>query len=313
MNETKKIIVLGSSGFLGSNLCSYFSQNEKYEIIRCDKKEVNVLKENEVDEYIKCVKPDIIIHSCGIVGSSEMNKDMDENDIFHNNLIINNNILSCCKKYNISKLITFSTYRLFTDMIQDNYNETHIHSFYNIENNIGYLFSKKVLDLQIRLFNKSNFNTKVICFILPNVYGEYDKFETNGRIVSAFIKKIHLAKKNKTDLILNTNSENKVNLLYAKDVYNILKMSLEENIEGNILLFNKAGIITLKQLSEYLKTQLEFSQNILFTKEEPVHSSIMNPDTSTFETLFKNYSFYNVEDSLKETVQYFVMTSTGIL
>jgi nucleoside-diphosphate-sugar epimerase len=73
-----------------------------------------------------------------------MNKNMDENDIFLNNLVMNNNILKCCKKYNISKLITFSTYRLFTDIIHDNYNETHIHSSYNIENNAGYLFSKKV-------------------------------------------------------------------------------------------------------------------------------------------------------------------------
>jgi nucleoside-diphosphate-sugar epimerase len=80
------------------------------------------------------------------------------------------NVLNCCKKYNVSKLIHFSTYRAFGNDICEKYNESNFHSCYNISNNKGYLFSKKVLDLQIQLF-KQNSSTEIICLILPNIFG----------------------------------------------------------------------------------------------------------------------------------------------
>lgn len=313
----KKIIILGSSGFLGTNLYFYFTKNTEHFIFSCEKKNVNILKEKELNDYIESIQPDIIINCCGVVGSSEMNKHIEEDDIFHNNIVLNMNILNCCKKYNISSLITFSTYRLFGDSITEKYNENDVHTHYNITNNAGYLLSKKVLDLQINLFKKKN-STNVICFILPNIFGNYDTFVPNGRIVSALISKIHSAKQENTDLYLDTNSNNKVNLIYTEDVFNIINEYIHsnediiKNTKGNILVFNKNGTFTLKQLAEHIKSQIQFNKEIIFSKNEKVNNSIINPDISLFESVFKNYEFSNIEQTLKETIQHFYISKTGI-
>ena len=310
----QKILILGSSGFLGANLYFYFTKNTIHTIFSCNKKEVNILNEQELSSYIESIHPDIIINCCGIIGSSEMNKQIEEDEIFHNNIILNMNILNCCKKYKILSLITFSTYRLFGDNIHEKYNETNIHSHYDIKNNAGYLFSKKVLDLQLKLFKKNNNSTKIICFILPNIFGNYDTFMPNGRIVSALISKIHSAKQQNVDLYLDTNSNNKVNLIYAEDIFNIINkyINLNEdtdtdakNIKENIIVFNKSGIVTLKQLTEHLKFQLQFTNKIVFSKEETCNDSIMKPDTQLFESIFKNYLFCDIAQSLKETIEHF--------
>lgn len=313
----KKIVILGSSGFLGTNLHFYFTKETIHFIFYCEKKNVNILNEKELNDYIESINPDIIINCCGVIGSSEMNKHIEEDTIFHNNIILNMNILNCCKKYNIPSLITFSTYRLFGDNITEKYNENDVHSDYNITHNAGYLLSKKILDLQIQLFKKKNV-TSVVCFILPNIFGNYDTFVPNGRIVSALISKIHSAKQQNTDLYLDTNSNNKVNLIYAEDVFNIINEyidSTEDTIKNTkeiILVFNKNGIVTLKQLAEYIKLHIQFNKEIIFSKNEKVNDSIMNPDISLFESVFKNYVFYDIKEKLKETIDHFYISNTGI-
>lgn len=312
----KKIIILGRSGFLGSNLYFYFTKYTTHFIFSCEKKNVNILKEKELNDYIESIQPDIIINCCGLIGSSEINKYAEEYDIFHNNIILNMNIFNCCKKYNIPTLITFSTYRLFGDNITEKYNETDIHSNYNIKNNAGYLLSKKVLDLQIQLL-KTNNSSNIICFILPNIFGNYDTFIPNGKIVSALITKVFCAKQQNIDLYLDTNSNNKVNLIYAEDVFNIINQYIHlndnpiKNTKINILVFNKSGTVTLKQLAEYIKSHIQFNNEIIFSKNEKVNDSIMNPDISLFESIFKNYKFYDIEQTLKETIDHYI-SKTGI-
>lgn len=72
--DDQKILILGSSGFLGSNLYFYFTKNTTHIIFYCTKKNVNILKEHELSDYIESIGPNIIVNCCGIVGSSEMNK-----------------------------------------------------------------------------------------------------------------------------------------------------------------------------------------------------------------------------------------------
>ena len=291
-----RIVIFGSTGFLGSNLKLFFIKNGFEKFIFCDS--INILQEKELNEYIEKIIPDIIINCCGIVGSSEMNKTLDEDEMFNKNFILNMNILNCCKKNNIKRLITFSSYRMFGENINAFYNEEDIHSIYKIDNNAGYLLSKKMLDIQMQLFKKKH-ATQIVCLILPNVFGCFDKFEINGRILPALITKIENAKKKNEDLYLNTNANNTVNLIYVEDVFNIVNQCLTNDVSGNIIIFNRNGTYKLKEISEKLKIILEYKKNIFFSEEIENCSNIINPDISKFDTFFKNYIFHDIENSLE--------------
>ena len=116
------------------------------------------------------------------------------------------NILDCCEKYKVQKIIFLSTYRIFGENIHEKYNETNIHSNYDMNTNSGYLLSKKMMHLQLDLFFKHNPNTKYVCLLLPNIFGKHDSFITNGRIVPAIIRKMEDAKRKNMDLIINSNA-----------------------------------------------------------------------------------------------------------
>lgn len=292
-----KIVILGSTGFLGSNLKFFFIKNDiDGDFFFCDS--INILRENELNEYIEKTNPDIIINCCGIVGSSEMNKNLDEDEMFNKNFILNMNILNCCKKYNIKRLITFSSYRMFGENINDFYNEEDIHSIYKINHNAGYLLSKKLLDIQIQLFKKKHI-TEIVCLILPNVFGCFDNFDINGRILPALITKIEKAKNKNEDLYLNTNANNTMNLIYVEDVFNIVNSCLTNDVSGNIIIFNKNGTYKLKEITEKLKGIFDYKKNIIFSEETETRSNIMNPDISKFNYFFENYKFHDIENALE--------------
>lgn len=58
----KKVLLLGGSGFIGRNIVEYFSGSNEYEITAPTSKELNIIDEEAVTEYLKRQYFDIILH-----------------------------------------------------------------------------------------------------------------------------------------------------------------------------------------------------------------------------------------------------------
>jgi len=301
-----KILILGSNGFFGKNFKDLL-QNKNYELCYIERKDIDISDKDKLNNLFSIFKPSVVIHCCGIIGSSEYNKNRDQFEIFIDNLRLNTNILECCKLYKIKKVILFSTYRLFSNDIKSNYNENDFN--FNIElvdNNIGYLLSKRIMNDQIKLLNKTN-NINIITLILPNIFGIYDNFSIDSRIVPSIITKMNIADQNKTNLCINSHESTQINIIYINDIINITSKCIQdENITGNIIIFNTNNILTLKELCHHIKNLTNFKNNILFNSEcEYKETNLMNPDISKFNSYFKNFVFTDLTTSLENTIEYF--------
>lgn len=69
----KKILILGAKGFLGKNLAEYFSSKEHYETIALSRSEVDFSDAEKLEEKVKNISPDFIIHSAVSLNSFENN------------------------------------------------------------------------------------------------------------------------------------------------------------------------------------------------------------------------------------------------
>jgi nucleoside-diphosphate-sugar epimerase len=299
----KKILILASTSFIGRNIKKYFEK--KYNMIWCiDRKDVDFKNETLLKKAIREIDPEVVINCCGIVGSSLKNKTYNDYDILNENIILNTNILNSCKNLNIKKIIFFSSYRLFGDNIRDNYDETDIQtSTFNY--NIGYLMSKKVLDTQIKLFMNA-YKIDIVCLLLTNIYGCFDDFSINGRIVPSMIANIKKNIENETDMLVNSSKDTFVNLIFVDDISKIVEISiLKENIKGNVIVFNKNGTITLGDLTNKISKLLNYKKQILFKEDiKLMESSIMKPNLSIFNEFYKNFQFTELEIGLQTTIDF---------
>jgi nucleoside-diphosphate-sugar epimerase len=310
-----KILILGSNGFFGKNLKKSL-RNDIYEYFYLERKYIDILNKEQLQQLFISFNPNIVINCCGMIGSSKSNTELFQYDILNTNLQLNINILNCCKENDVKKIILFSSYRIFPVDIPNIDNEDSL--FKNIdfninENNSGYLLSKKIMNLQIELLKKIS-NINVICLILPNIFGSYDDFSINGRIVSSIIYKIYLANNNDCDVHINSNEQIEVNLIYINDIIRLIdKCIQDEHIIGNIIILNKNNTIRLYELCSIIKNIMGFKKNIYFNNNEPyIENNIMNVSLHQFHTYFPTFQFTELFSSLKETISYFYSINSNV-
>lgn len=71
----KKMLITGSSGFLGSKVVAYYA--DKYEILAPSHREMDITNEDSVTRYFMETKPDVVIHCAAVsdVGTCEREKE----------------------------------------------------------------------------------------------------------------------------------------------------------------------------------------------------------------------------------------------
>ena len=302
-----KILILATTSFIGINIKKYLEK--KYNVFSLYRQLVDFKDHNLLEEKIKHINPNIVINCCGIVGSSIKNDKLNDFDLLNENIILNINILNACKNLDIKQLIMFSSYRLFGDDIHENYNENDI-QISSIKYNKGYLTAKKVLDTQIELFMKE-YKINIVCLIMTNIFGCYDDFSINSRIVPSMISNIKNHINENTDMIISFNKNILVNLVFVEDISRIIELCiLSENVQGNILIFNKEGTITLENLTIEISKILNYQNKIKFMNDIPIHNNIMKPNLSKFYTLFENFQFTDFKTSLQTTIDFINLTKS---
>ena len=161
--KNSKILILGSNGFIGSQLLRYL--NDSYEV-----KSAGVATEHE--ELEKLIgESDIIIHTIGVTRSH------DENDFFRINVDFSLQLYTILKKYENKKIIYFSSIH---------YHRNDIYGFTKRYNE--YLFSKKEF-----IYKNQTFIIRT-----PGIFGPGAK-PNNVSVVSTFCYN----KVNKFESIIN--------------------------------------------------------------------------------------------------------------
>jgi dTDP-4-dehydrorhamnose reductase len=117
----KKILILGSNGFLGSNLVHYFSQHGDYQVFSTSQRSSvdpvlknfhkgSLLDENFVDNLFSIIKPDLVVNTVSLVNVDQC----EEQPALAHNITVQTaeNIAQVSNRYR-SHLIYISTDHLF--------------------------------------------------------------------------------------------------------------------------------------------------------------------------------------------------------
>ena len=222
-----KILLTGSSGFIGFELLKDLSKNHKV-FITLRKKNKNQLKNKNIVEIyfnnyetlnkkLKKVRIDTVIHcATHYVKYHNFNdlKKLSESNILFGNIILEN-----LDKMNVKKFINFST-------VWENYNGEK-ENYFNL-----YAAYKQSFNSLIGFYKKIYKKTKFFSLIISDTFGEFDKRKKIINVLKTNYKK------NKTTNILSKNLF--LNLLNVSDINNATKLILKKNIKpGAYVLKNK--------------------------------------------------------------------------
>jgi GDP-L-fucose synthase len=297
-----KILVTGADGLVGSSIRDISIDYKEDEFIFCSRKDLNLLNQEETNEFIANIKPDSIIHTAARVGGIGKNISSPAQQ-FTENIYINTNVIHSAYLNGVKKLIAFSSVCAFPNSLTV-LSEDKMHDGIPHDAHRSYAYSKRMVDIQIESYNKQyglNF-----CSVIPgNIFGEKDNYDlSNGHVIPSLIHKFFLAKKNNEPVIVWGNGEPYREFIYSKDISKLcLELIKKEKLPPRIIMSGESEM-QIKQIVEMISDIYQY-KNIIWDVEKPNGQLRRPSDRTVFKSYFSDFKFQNMFTSLKNSIEWF--------
>lgn len=177
---------------VGRNILEHPKARE-HEIIAPSRKELDLLNFNQVVEVLDVVKPDLIIHTAGLVGGIIANK----NNMFNfmmDNITMGLNVVRAAKSQGVPKMINLGSTCMYPREAQQPMKESYLFTGPLEPTNEGYAIAKNAVQraCQYASLEKGvSYKTYIPC----NLFGRWDHYDPeNSHLLPAIIRKVHEAK-----------------------------------------------------------------------------------------------------------------------
>lgn len=278
MLKKKRIIILGSKGFIGSSIFKYLKK-KNYKILGISRREIDFIEENSSKKLEKIIKKNDIIVNAIAVAPCKTYQDLNKN------LKIIQNIQQGLSKFRLLKYYNISSDAVYPDT-KNKINEklkidpSSIHG-------LMHLNREKIIDLT------SNCN---VLHIRPTlVYGFGDTH--NGYGPNLFFENI---KKNKTIKIFG-NGEEIRDHIFIKDLTHLFEKILNKNCSG-VLNFVTGNGITFMQIAKELQKKYKKVKIIKIPRKQKKmpHDGYRVFNNVKIKKLLPNFNFTNLSKSLDD-------------
>ena len=306
----QKILITGSSGFIGKKLVTLLQK--KHNLFLIDKDytfinkskffKINLLDIEKLENFFKKNKIDIIIHLASEIFDNDKN-------VYNFNLTTSKNLIHMAEKYNIKNFIFTSTFSIYEKNYKKTINENEILSAKNFYGKSKYTIEQKLKKSKIKNFT---------ILRVPIVVGKSRSHRMG--ILFELIK-------NNLPLILINNGNHKIHFISVEELVIIIEKCLKlkqrnlfnvgakyintfrENIEyilkktksnSKIISVNYyIGSFLLNTLIFFKLIDINFYHKALLTKNIVLNTDKVNKKlklkfkNSTKEILLDTYNYYN--------------------
>lgn len=290
-----KLLVTGSNGLVGSEIKADFKVGREYDL----------RDPKESDRLFNDFKPSKVIHCAGkVAGIGGNMRSMGE--YFYDNLMINTNIIESCRRFNIQKLLVFSSTCVFPDDVEYPLTEGKIHLGPPHSTNYGYAYAKRMADIQISAYN-NQYGLKYFSVIPCNMYGPNDNynFETS-HVIPSLIHKVYQSKLSNTDVSVWGSGKSLREFIYSKDVANISSYLIDNYDDIKPIILSNSMEYSIEEIITTICDIMKFQNNIVYDKSKPEGQFRKPSDNSYLKSIIGDYKFTTLKDGLEETIEYFI-------
>jgi GDP-L-fucose synthase len=293
--KTQKILVTGAKGLAGSEI--------KGDVLIG--KEFDLRDPYQSDKMIDLHRPTHVIHCAAKVGGIIGNMTA-MGEYFYNNVMMNTNIIESCRKYDVDKLMVFSSTCVFPDNVEYPLTEDKIHLGPPHESMYGYGYAKRAAEVQVRAYNEQ-YGLNYFCVIPCNMYGpnDYYNFE-KSHVIPSLIHKAYLAKINNTDLTVWGSGKTLREFVFSKDVAAISEILINNYDGRKSIILSTGEEICIEEIITIICDTIKFKNRIVFDKSKPDGQFRKPSDNSYLKSIIGDYKFKNIREGLEETIEYFI-------
>lgn len=304
--KKKKILITGSSGFLGRHVVNNLLEKRK---VPKENLFLPTMKELDLRKWDDCQKAvvgqDIVIHLAAKVGGIGFNQEK-PGELFYDNLIMGTQLMEAARQANVKKFVAIGTVCAYPKHAPVPFREEDLWNGYPEETNAPYGLAKKMLLVQSQAYRQQyGFNS---IFLLPlNLYGPGDNFNPeSSHVIAALIRKVYEAKKGDKKYIEVWGTGNVTRgFLYVKDAAEGILLAAENYDKSEPVNLGSDLEISIKDLAELICKSMDFKGEIKWNTTKPDGQPRRSINISRAKKEFNFEAKKNFEDGLKKTIQWY--------
>lgn len=269
MEKTDKIYVAGHRGLVGSAIVRNLQAKGYTNIIGRTHKELDLTNQAMVREFFEAEKPDVVVLAAAKVGGINANNTTPA-DFAYENLQIQCNVIDCCHKYHVKKLLFLGSTCIYPKMAPQPIPEDALLTGPLEETNEAYAIAK-ISGLEMCKFYKRQYGDNFISCMPTNLYGPHDNYDLQGsHVMPAMIRKFHEAKVSGAPRVELWGTGTPLReFLYVDDMADACVFLLENYDGEQHVNIGTGKEVTIKELAETVKKVVGFEGEIVWNKDMP--------------------------------------------
>ncbi|MDI4650328.1 GDP-L-fucose synthase [Cohnella hashimotonis] len=269
MNTDSKIYVAGHAGMVGSAVVRNLESRGYSNIVTRTSKELNLVRQEEVEAFFECEKPEYVILAAAKVGGILANKTYPA-EFIYNNLMIEANVIHSAYANKVEKLLFLGSSCIYPKMAAQPIKEEYLLTGALEETNEAYAIAK-ISGIELCKFYRQQYGCDYISAMPTNLYGINDNFDLEtSHVLPALIRKFHEAKVNGLkEVVMWGTGKPKREFLYVDDLADACVHLMESYSGDKHVNIGTGQDIEIGELAKIVKSVVGYEGEIINDLSKP--------------------------------------------
>lgn len=281
----KKVLICGANGMVGSAIARQLLKFAEYEVIKCGRKQADLLDKSKVFSFFESCKPNIVINAAAKVGGINANN-IYPAEFMMENLAINLHLTDACYHNGVSRFINLGSSCIYPKEADQPLKEEYLLTGPLEKTNEAYALAK-ICGLELCRHYRNQYGVNFHSLMPTNLYGNNDNYHLeNSHVLPAFIRKFHEAKEaNLPSVQLWGSGRPRREFLHADDLADAILFLLDLDELPDVINIGTGSDITISELSHIVAEVVGYEGAIVYDPNMPDGTLVKRLDMSIMDDL----------------------------
>ena len=314
MSEEKKelVLVTGGTGLVGYGIQTYLKEHPEAkhgaEWVFLGDKDYDLRKESETHEMFKKYQPTYVIHLAARVGGLFTNLKY-KVEFYRENILIDDNVMECCRIYKVKKLISFLSTCIFPDKTTYPIDETMVHNGPPHYSNEGYAYAKRMIDVLNRCYHEE-YGCNFTSLVPTNIFGPNDNYHLeSAHVIPALIHKCYIALRDGTPFTVLGSGKPLRQFTFSVDLGALIVWALfnYEDINPLILSVDEKDEISIGDAARMVATAMGYPlEKMVYDTSYADGQFRKTASNKKLRSLYPDFKFTDMQTAIKASCDWFV-------
>lgn len=304
MDKNSKIYIAGHKGMVGSALVRKLEKEGFTNIITRNSKELNLVNQEDVNEFFREEKPEYVFLAAAKVGGIHANNTF-RAEFLYNNLMMECNVVHASYLAGVKKLLFLGSTCIYPKMAPQPLREDYLLTGVLEQTNEPYAIAK-IAGIKLCESYRRQYGCDYISVMPTNLYGPNDNYDlNNSHVLPALIRKFHEAKINNAAEVTIWGSGTPLReFLHVDDLADACFYLMQNYSEEGLVNIGVGHDISIKDLALLIKSVVGYEGGLNMDATKPDGTPRKLVDVSKINGLGWKASI-DLEDGIKAVYSVF--------